>query len=100
MKLVNMKQEPPKPEVAKDCCAMAPDSPRYPYGLQIRLDKDSLAKLGIKDLPEVGGSMKLQATVEVVSISMNESSLYGDNKSMELQITDMALTGSKEGKDE
>lgn len=97
MKQVNMKQEPKK--MNTEVASVKMDAPAYPYGLQIRLDKESLEKLGIKKLPEVGKSMKLEATVEVVSIHMNESSLYGDNKSMELQITDMALGGGSESKE-
>ncbi len=94
MKLVNMKQEPEKIDQAVS--PMKSDAPAYPYGLQIRLDHKSLEKLGIKELPKVGKSMKLTATVEVCGVSMNESSLYGENKNLELQITDMALGGSED----
>lgn len=97
MKQVNMKQSPKKMD--SEISSVKMDQPAYPYGLQIRLDKESLEKLGIKKLPEVGKSMKIEATVEVVSVHMNESSLYGDNKSVELQITDMALSGGSESED-
>lgn len=98
MKLVNMKQEPEKPQTV-EASSMKHDAPAYPYGLKLYLDAKAIAKLGIKDLPKVGSKMKLQAEVEVCDISMNESQLYGENKSMGLQITDMALSGSSESKE-
>jgi len=98
MKLVNMKQEPEKAQVA-EVSSMKHDAPAYPYGLKLYLDAKALAKLGIKELPKVGKTMKLEATVEVCDISMNESQMYGENKSMGLQITDMALSGSSESKE-
>lgn len=91
MKLVNMKQEPEKPTQAVESSSMKHDAPAYPYGLKLYLDAKSIAKLGLKELPKVGAKMHLEATVEVCDISMNESQLYGENKSMGIQITDMSL---------
>ncbi|NYT45135.1 hypothetical protein H0A64_09905 [Alcaligenaceae bacterium] len=69
------------------------DTPEYPYGLRINLDDDSLKKLGITELPEVGTTMTLQARVEVVSVSQHESD-NGKHRDMSLQITDMTLEAS------
>lgn len=69
------------------------DTPEYPYGLRINMDDDSLKKLGITELPEVGTTMTLQARVEVVSVSQHESD-NGKHRDMSLQITDMALEAS------
>lgn len=66
------------------------NEPDYPYGLRISLDEESLKKLGITDLPEVGQAMTLQARVEVVSVSQYEHT-EGKSRDMSLQITDMAL---------
>lgn len=80
----------PSPEV---------DRPRYPYGLQVRLDNDSLEKLGIA-LPEVGKNLMLLARVSVTSVSSNKNLVGGNYSSAELQITDMCLeTDEGEGKD-
>jgi major coat protein len=99
MKLTNMKQEVEKPQ-SSECCAMKPDSPKYPYGLKLYLDNESLKKLGIETLPEVGSVVQITATAEVCETASNESQLYGDNKNMGLQITDMALSGLKTEKEE
>jgi len=70
------------------------NGPQYPYGLQVRLDEESIKKLGIQ-LPAVGDKMKLVAVAEVYSVS-DHKSVYGQNRAIELQITDMALSSSKE----
>ena len=99
MKLVNMKQDPEKPSQAVESSTMKQDAPAYPYGLKLYLDAKSIAKLGIKELPKVGSKMKLEAEVEVCDISMNESQLYGENKNMGIQITDMSLSGGESKED-
>lgn len=74
------------------------DAVVYPYGLTVRLDNDALEKLGLEDMPKVGTTMTLTAKVDVISVSQNESE-SGDNKNLELQITDLALeapTGVKD----
>ena len=73
------------------------DTPEYPYGLRINLDDDSLKKLGITELPEVGTTMTLQAQVEVVSVSQHESD-NGKHRDMSLQITDMELDAPRDAK--
>lgn len=65
---------------------------KYPYGLSINLDDETLAKLGITTLPTVGSAMTLTARAEVCSTSQ-----YADRKgeaetSMSLQITAMELS--------
>jgi hypothetical protein len=74
------------------------DQPAYPYGLTIQLDDETLAKLGITDLPPVGTVMQLTALVEVCSVSQYENQDGAEN-SMSLQITDMELAnGNSEPK--
>ncbi len=66
------------------------DPPRYPWGLSLTLDEDSLDKLGMSALPEVGETRHLMAAVTVTSCSSNESE-SGKHRSVTLQITEMAL---------
>lgn len=66
------------------------DLPKYPYGLSLCLDDETLKKLGITDLPPVGTVMQLTALVEVCSIS-NYENQSGSDKSLNLQVTDMEL---------
>ena len=78
------------------------DTPVYPWGLQVRLDEQSLDKLGLDTLPKVDSERLLIAKVRVVSVSSNEHS--GDkgkhkHKSVELQICEMALEDVPADKD-
>lgn len=103
MKLTNMKVEP-KADKACDPCMVSPsgEGPRYPYGLCLHLDNETLEKLGLSDLPKIGSKLKLEAVVEVNGISANKSGSGENYKSLSLQITDMAVGAEKkavEGKD-
>ncbi|CAB3624643.1 capsid staple protein [Achromobacter pestifer] len=93
MNLTDMKLSP---EQAKemDCCVSSdPDGgPKYPYGLTLSLDDDTLQKLGMFNLPAVGQTMRLMAVVEVCSTSQHASQ-QGTDKYVSLQITQMALEG-------
>lgn len=91
MKMTSMKGTDSVPETA-----LAASSPEYPYGLKLDLNEDSLAKLGITDLPEVGSSVHVMANAEVYSVSMSEDKDGKERKSVCLQITDMALGDSVE----
>jgi hypothetical protein len=74
------------------------DLPEYPYGLSVCLDKDSLEKLGITELPSVGTVMQLTALVEVCSVSQYQNQ-SGTDSNLSLQITDMELAaGNSEPK--
>lgn len=75
------------------------DAPEYPYGLVINLDETSIKKLGIS-LPEVGAVMKLEALVEVCSVSKYETNKGEADRSLGLQITAMAIGLSKKGSDD
>jgi len=70
--------------------ALAVNKPKYPYGLEIRLDDSALKKLGIKELPPVGTKMRLDAKVHVSGAMSNEGD-HGKFRSVNLQITHMDL---------
>jgi hypothetical protein len=95
--MVNMKMAPPKEKAVMT----APDpenTPRYPWGLSVHLDDESLEKLGLKDLPTAGTKLSLVARVDVVSVSERQSQDEQDTmRSLELQITDMALGPDEAG---
>lgn len=96
MKMVSMKCDgsEQKPEMA----SIKSSDHEYPYGLKLYLDHASLKKLGIEELPEVGSKIKIMAVAEVCDTHESESKLYGENCSMNLQITEMAVSGG--GKEE
>ncbi len=90
MKLVDMKQSPAK-EMAEISSPMKSDGPQYPYGLRLCLDEQTITKLGFKELPSVKAKFTIECEVEVVALSCNESAMYGENRSMDLQIVAMAV---------
>lgn len=102
-KLVNMQM--PKKKIEEQVATESPaaDMPIYPWGLQVRLDEDSLDKLGMEKLPAVDGELMLIAKVKVVGVSSNEHSSNGKgkhkHKSVELQITDLCLEDVPADKD-
>lgn len=89
-KLVSMKLDAKEQKKLMSPSLAEGDRPLYPWGLSISLDSDTLDKLGIKTLPEVGDSYMLVAMVDVTSTSSNESE-GGKNRSVGLQLTDLCL---------
>jgi len=90
MKLTNMKLTTAEQKAMMSPSLAVGDRPRYPWGLSITLDTDTLDKLGLKKLPEVGAEFYLCASADVVSLSSNESE-GGKNRSLSLQITALSL---------
>ena len=87
--LVSMKRSPE--EIKKDDVAeVAPDKDQYPWGLEVRLENESLEKLKFAPT-EIGGQVQITAIaiVETVSADLRENET---RKNVTLQITDMALT--------
>lgn len=67
------------------------NAPKYPWGLCVELNDESLKKLGITELPAVGSTLLLMAHVTVQSVSASQQ-VDGDKESRaSLQITEMAL---------
>lgn len=96
MELINMKQS------NKSETGIAPaesEAPRYPYGLELRLDKESLDKLGVKTLLSVGTEIMITAKAYVSSTSAYEYQGEGKEINMGLQITDLALSATVQSQD-
>ena len=66
--------------------------PRYPYGLELSLEKSSIEKLGLDfNKISVGDEIDISCKGRVTRLSSNERSGGGPEKSMSIQITDMAI---------
>ena len=76
------------------------DAPAYPYGLRLELNDESMKKLGLEELPEVGETMMLKAKVVVERVSQNDTKDGGKRQDMSLQITEMEICDCEEEKDE
>ncbi len=89
MPLTNMKMS--KKEAKVNEGVEVNDSPRYPWGLSINLDEESLSKLGMSKLPDVGDQKMLVAFVDVTDKHESDSQDGKKRKSIRLQITDMSI---------
>lgn len=70
--------------------AMAMTESKYPYGLEIRLDEQSLQALSVKELPKIGEYFMILAKAEVVSVSSIEHKGGEESRHVCLQICEMA----------
>ena len=90
MKIVSMERTAKEKKAAEDRWKAEPSpGPDYPWGLQINLGKEELAKLGIDDLPEVGDEFHIYAVCKVTSVNQSVSEGGDDSKGVGLQITAM-----------
>lgn len=87
--LKSMKIEPSDAEKLYGPQTVMSEQPKYPYGLVITLDNTAVEKLGI-DLPKVGEKMMIEAKVEVLRVSA-EDTKDGMKKDVQLQITDLCI---------
>ena len=92
--LKSMKMAPKEAKKAEEAF-IDRDPPRFPFGLRVSLNDESLDKLGMKELPKVGEQKSLVAMVEVVEVSEHDSAGGKPRRRVELQITDMVLEKDK-----
>jgi hypothetical protein len=97
MKLVNLAQTAEESQADTLLGESDDAGPKYPYGLSLYLNEDTMAKLGITELPPVGQALQLTAMVKVTGTSSREENQKDGSveicKCVDLQITDMALQG-------
>lgn len=93
--MTNLAMSPDEAKKEYGAESMDNDLPRYPYGLSIYLDDDTLKKLGITDLPKVGTQMPATIMVTVTGTSQRATQGGEGEKTctcVDLQITDMDIT--------
>lgn len=90
MKLIDMKQKAKKTEEMKP---IAYEQDKYPYDLQIRLDNESLGKLGI-DVKKllVGDDVTVYGVGKIIHISSNAKERNTSNDRLEIQIQKLSLS--------
>lgn len=75
------------------------DQERYPYGLRLDLNNDTLDKLGMTKLPSVGTVLTFEVKSKVIG-SRQSATEGSENRSIELQITHIDMDTAKEEKAE
>lgn len=73
---------------------------KYPWGLQIRLEEEELKKLGIKDLPQVGGELHLAVIAKVTGVSENTMADGDYDCCVTLQLTMMQVVMNESAEEE
>ena len=63
----------------------------YPYGLCIRLESDELEKLGITEMPQVGGEIHFMAIAKVTGVNQSAYEGQDGESCVSLQITMMQV---------
>lgn len=96
MKLTSMRLSQREQEAKAEPASVVADKPRYPWGLGLHLDDETLEKLGISELPKVGKTLMISARVDVTGAMEQEMEGAGKHRTAQLQITDMAI-GPDEG---
>lgn len=71
---------------------------KYPYGLQLRFEKDQVKKLGLKDC-KVGDMVNIAALGKVTSVRMSEHTHRDDSHDVEIQIQKIGVEKKKALKD-
>ncbi|MDB4871970.1 MAG: BcepC6B [Gemmatimonadales bacterium] len=94
MKLTDMKLKPRKEGDAKVESTIVGDEPKYPWGLQVRLENEQLEKLGVDKLPAVGTTVVLTARCEVCETGEYQAQKgEQERRNVTLQITELGLSG-------
>lgn len=77
-------------ELKSDCCVSVGTQEKYPWGLQIRFEKEQVEKIPSLTLYKVGDKVIIQAEATVSEVRMNETQSNGLSHTIEMQITGIA----------
>lgn len=92
MTLISMKNTKPAEKATAPGTLCGPHD-EYPWGLRIYLEEEQLKALQMGTLPSVGTELTITAKVKVSGQSANETVEEGTRRSLNLQITELALGG-------
>ncbi len=86
---VSMKRE--GKEGDRETAVELPEKSEFPHGLTIHLDEESIKKLGMSELPDVGDQFMVGAYSDVTDVHEGASQREGKSRSFTLQITHLEL---------
>ena len=101
MKLTDMKlPKKTKAELKADCVPSigCEDEDRWPYGLQIRFEKEQIAKMPEVAKLKVDDTVSISGTGKVISVRMSERRGGKDDHSVEIQIEKVAVSSRSQKK--
>lgn len=87
--LADMKMTPAESADASDCCVGM--YAEYSYGLRLHLNQVTMAKLGMKELPGAGDTMRIEAIVHVCEVTSEPNDGDPPDERVGLQITEMSI---------
>lgn len=70
--------------------------PKYPWGLEIRLDDEALKKLGLDELPDAGVECTLIAIGRVTETSQRENADGKKSRNVTIQIEKLSVDHDEE----
>lgn len=79
-------------EYASPSPANAGDMPKYPYGLCLCLNDESMKKLGLTDPMPVGTEVTVTARAKITSVRACEEVDGDKDSSMDVQITELEIS--------
>ena len=101
MRLTDMKL-PKKSKKELEASCVSPgyaDEDRWPYGLQIRFEKEQIAKMPEVAKLKVGDTVNVSGTGKVILVRMSEQHGGKDDHCVEIQIEQIGVSSKKKLKD-
>jgi hypothetical protein len=103
MALIDMQLDRKEAQEEVGASLRSDNLPKYPYGLCIYLDDETLEKLGLTQLPKVGTTLQLMAMVKVTGTRSHEIQTEKESgepeentsSSVDMQITAMELSAGQ-----
>lgn len=101
MKLTDVKlPKKTKSELKDECPSIGyEERDRWPYGLQIRFEKEQITKMPEVAKLKVGDTVSVSGTGKVISVRMSERRGGQDDHSVEIQIEQVGVSSKKKLQD-
>lgn len=96
MKLIDMRLPKRKKGKGENTCgAIGYHEPKYPYGLEIHLEKEQVDKIAAARSLKAGDSVKIVASGKVTSVRMSERDDGKTDHSVNIQIESLNIPDKK-----